>query len=95
MDLKTVYEYIHFKLLEEKPKTTVWACHNNRSGAKLGVVKWGPWRAYAYYPTTQAVYSAGCLDDISAFVRQLEAKRKKRLKAEKERAEAVAKGAAQ
>ncbi|MCK4245312.1 MAG: hypothetical protein KAX20_06780 [Candidatus Omnitrophica bacterium] len=46
---------------------------NNKSQGELGVVKWYPaWRQYCYFPTTQAVYSKGCLDDIGDFIRQLQ-----------------------
>lgn len=76
MELKTRYQFIHFVKIEQKPKTSVWHCRNNRSGNELGIVKWyGPWRQYCYFPTTPAVYSAGCLNDIQEFIKQLEAQR--------------------
>ena len=63
------YEFIHFELIEQKPKAGVYACRNNRSGEPLGVVKWYPaWRQYCYFPTVQAVYSHGCLEDIQKFI---------------------------
>ena len=74
--MKTHYEYIHFVLMTEGPKTSVWACRNNRSTETLGQIRWhGPWRQYCYFPTVQAVYSAGCLADIQAFIEQLMAER--------------------
>lgn len=67
--MKERQKYIHFVLTAQKPKTSVWSCRNNRSGEELGVIKWyGPWRQYCYFPTVQAVYSAGCLDDIARFL---------------------------
>ena len=76
--MKTTYEYVHFVLAEEKPKTTVWSCLNSNGDVELGIVKWYPaWRRYCYFPTVQAVYSAGCLDDISHFIGQLMEERKK------------------
>jgi len=70
--MKTQYQYIHFVLIEEKPKTKVWQCNNNRSGEELGVLKWySGWRQYCYFPTVQAVYSKGCLDDIADFIKQI------------------------
>lgn len=72
---KPKFEYIHFVLVDEKPKiyrTTVWSCQNNKSGEELGVVKWyGPWRQYCYFPAQPSVYSAGCMDDIANFIRML------------------------
>jgi len=68
-EVKTQYEYINFKLKEKKPKTKVWSCRNNNSFEELGVVKWFPaWRRYCYFPVIQAVYSRGCLNDISTFI---------------------------
>ena len=70
--MKTNFEYIYFEMIEEKPKTKVWSCKNNRSETELGVVKWYPaWRQYCYFPTVQAVYSKGCLNDIENFIKQL------------------------
>jgi hypothetical protein len=70
--MKTEYKYITFVLSDRKPKTDVWKCMNKRHGDELGIVKWyGPWRQYCYFPSCQAVYSKGCLDDISDFVVQL------------------------
>jgi len=72
------YKYINFRLIETKPKTTVWSCRNNNSEIELGVIKWHPsWRQYCYFPTVQAVYSKGCLIDISDFIDKLMNERKK------------------
>ena len=66
------YKYIHFIKVAEKPKTSVWSCRNNSSGDELGEVKWYPaWRQYCYFPTVQAVYSDGCLKDISSFIQSM------------------------
>lgn len=70
--LKTKFQFINFVEIERKPKTKVWLCRNNRSSDELGVVKWYPgWRQYCYFPSCKAVYSKGCLDDISEFMGQL------------------------
>ncbi len=72
--MKTQYKFIHFIKKEDKPKTSVWSCCNNRSGGELGIVKWYPaWRQYCYFPTIQAVYSIGCLDDIKEFIQEISA----------------------
>ena len=66
------YQYINFIEIEKKPKTSVYICMNNRSGRELGIVKWYPeWKQYCYFPTCQAVYSVGCLEDINDFIRSL------------------------
>jgi len=71
--MQTQYKFVHFKLIEQKPKkTVVYQCCNNRSGSELGLVKWYPaWRQYCYFPTIQAVYRIGCLSDISDFIEHL------------------------
>lgn len=71
------YEYIHFVKIQDKPKTSVWSCRNNRSGRPLGIVEWySPWRQYCYTDCSpilagHAVYSRGCLADIAAFLAEL------------------------
>ena len=76
-DTKT-YRYIHFVEKQTDPgrKTKIWSCQNSRSGVELGEVRWhGPWRQYCYFPTVQAVYSEGCLEDVRDFIRkQMEAR---------------------
>ncbi len=66
------YKYIYFELVEEKLKTKVYSCRNNKSNIELGVIKWHPsWRQYCYFPTVQAVYSNDCLLNIIDFINQL------------------------
>ena len=68
------YEYLWFV---EKPrpagrKTGIYSCRNLNSNNELGEVRWhNHWRQYCYFPTVQAVYSAGCLKDITDFIRRL------------------------
>lgn len=75
--MKTKFKFIHFVKTEDKAKTSVWSCLNNRSNAELGVIKWYPaWRQYCYFPTVRAVYSVGCFNDINEFIGGLENERK-------------------
>lgn len=70
--MKTRYKYIHFDLIAQKPKTQVWGCFNNNSGAKLGEVKWySRWRQYCYFSDSCTVFNAGCHEDIADFLKQL------------------------
>lgn len=67
--MKTQYQYIHFVKVADKAKTSVWSCRNNKTGDELGEIRWYTgWRQYCYFPTVQAVYSAGCLKDIQDFM---------------------------
>ncbi len=71
---KLKYHFIHFLCVEEKPKTEVYQCLNNRCDTILGYVKWYPvWRQYCFFPEPyiEAVYSIGCLNDIAAFMEQM------------------------
>jgi hypothetical protein len=73
--VKTDYQYLVF-VKRENPtgKTFIFECKNKRSNTCLGIVRWyGSWRQYCYLPEMflGAVYSSGCLDDISNFVKQL------------------------
>lgn len=68
------YEFIEFIRKTSSGKTERYTCQNRRSAGELGEVKYyGAWRQYCYFPTAQAVYSKGCLDDISHFVARLNA----------------------
>lgn len=70
--MKTEYQYLKFIKLDYNGKTTKWSCQNKHHGEELGIIKWHPsWRQYCYFPMIQAVYSAGCLDDIADFIRNL------------------------
>lgn len=82
--MKTRFEYIHFVKTADKPKTSVWSCRNSRSDDELGEVRWyGSWRRYCYFPTVQAVYSQGCLNDIAEFIAGLSAPVASREKSER------------
>jgi hypothetical protein len=79
--MTTEYEYLEFIQCPSTGKTTIWSCRNKRFGDQLGVVKWdGRWRQYCYFTGCEnelgVVYSTGCLNDISSFVKQLNDERK-------------------
>ena len=72
------YKYIRFVKINEKPKTSVWSCLNKSSGTELGTVGWyAPWRQYCFFNRVQAVYSAGCLNDIADFIKSAMEERKR------------------
>ncbi len=73
------YKYIYFTevLPERLHKTFTWICRNKKSDEELGTVRWyAPWRQYCFFNRVQAVYSAGCLDDISNFIKKSMEERK-------------------
>jgi len=62
-------KYIEFRLKKTLGKTSIWYCVNIHQEYAIGVVKWYPrWRQYCYFPFTETVYSAGCLEDIQTFI---------------------------
>lgn len=75
--MRTEYQYLVFVQKESSGKTTKWDCWNKKSREEvgsnpLGEVKWhSSWRQYCYFPLVQAVYSSGCLNDISDFINEL------------------------
>ncbi len=77
--MKTEYKYIHFDdYSNQKQKTGRWMCMNTNHGTWLGEVKWGcGWRQYCFFSAPAVVFSGGCLDDISHFIKQLMDQRKK------------------
>lgn len=67
--VKTKYQFINFAQKKNTVRSNVWSCINNKSGDELGEIQWYPlWRQWCYFPTVQAVYSAGCLADIQSFI---------------------------
>ena len=74
--MKTEYKFIYFIKVEDKPKTSIWHCRNDRSDDLLGEIKWyGPWRQYCFYPVPETIFNVGCLEDINHFIGQLKAER--------------------
>jgi len=70
--MKTEYKYLKFEEIPFTGKTKKYQCSNKKVGGELGIIKWFPsWRQYCFFPTTQAVYSAGCLNDIADFIKEL------------------------
>jgi hypothetical protein len=67
------YKYLAFvEIQNHKGRSRIFECRNKRYQDVLGLIKWYPsWRQYCYFPTVQAVYSAGCLDDIANFIRSV------------------------
>jgi len=69
------YKYISFVESGQKPKTKVYQCINNTHQTVLGLVRWHPaWRQYCYFTLIEAVYSSGCLNDITDFLNTLNKK---------------------
>lgn len=77
----THFQFINFVPLSEAGPgpglTAEWSCKNNKSRDELGRVGWySSWKQYVFYPTTQSIYSLGCLADIQSFLAELNYERK-------------------
>ena len=71
-ELPVMHKYIHFVKIADKAKTSIWSCRNNSGEYEIGIVKWNPgWRQYCFYPASDMVFSRGCMDDISGFIRSI------------------------
>jgi hypothetical protein len=79
------YEYIAMRWLGTSPsgKTGRWLVVSNSNLDELGTISWlGRWRQYTFQPMPLTVFSAGCLDDISSFLRMAKQVTDERLKHE-------------
>ncbi len=65
------YEYFEVRLIERKPKTNVYEVAS-QNGDVLGIIKWYPqWRQYCFFPTSETVWSIGCLQDVLSVLAKL------------------------
>ena len=67
------FEYVEMLAVgaSKSGKTRVFDVLNRKSGDELGMIAWfGPWRQYTFRADPLAVFSAGCLNDIAAFVEE-------------------------
>lgn len=57
--------------------TFVWVVSNASSGIPLGEIKWfGAWRKYTFFPMNYTTWDSNCLNEITAFLDNENAKRK-------------------
>lgn len=71
-------KYLKFELIEEKPKTKVYAIVSKNDNSQLAIVKWYTnWRSYAFYPENGTIWEEDCLGAVTQFLRNLMEERKK------------------
>jgi hypothetical protein len=69
-------KYLEFKQIGDTGVTEIWEVLSTSFGYSLGKIKWyAPWRQYTFFPTSETVFSAGCLGDIIKKISELTAKR--------------------
>lgn len=67
-------QYIVIRHVSTSPsgKTHTWRVLHRAHGYGLGLIVYRPgWRQYVFQPNEVTEYSAGCLDDISAFMKEM------------------------
>lgn len=65
-------KYLRFQLIERKPKTKVIAVQSKTHPIRLGIIKWwNPWRCYVFFPDSETLFNAECLNDIQSYIRGL------------------------
>jgi len=71
--------YLTFKELPSSGKTAIYLVNSTSHGFTLGRISWfGRWRQYTFFPEPETVFNRECLNDISAFIRDLMAVRRTR-----------------
>jgi hypothetical protein len=69
--------YIEFELIKQTDRTKKFRVKNIEHGTILGLIMWyGAWRQYAFFPSEETVFSSGCMQDITQFIKGLMEKRK-------------------
>lgn len=74
----TEYKYIWMDEQDNGiKKTRYWVVRNSKSDDPLGAVEWYVyWRQYCFHANAQAVFSAGCLQDIADFCERMNKEQK-------------------
>lgn len=66
-------KWVKFELIEEKPKTKIWAVISIKDADEIGEIKWNNgWRRYTFYPEEdyETYFDAECLRDIATFIEE-------------------------
>lgn len=65
-------------------KTDTWQVFAT-AGSELGCVKWfGRWRQYTFDPSGRTTFNSGCLQDLAAFLEQVNERHREGLKPREE-----------
>jgi len=71
-------KYMEFFKAGHTGKTEVYDVLSKSSGGVLGHIKWySPWRQYCFFPSPKCVFNNGCLADITGFIMELMAERRR------------------
>lgn len=65
-------QYIVIIHSENKPLTKTFIVKSKHYSNKLGTIQWyGPWRQYILDTEPKCQFSAGCLEDLGTFLKEL------------------------
>ena len=71
-------KYLEFDRIGWTGKTDVWNVLSKSQESILGQIKWfGRWRQYCFYPSPNTIFNPECMNDISNFIKELMAGRRK------------------
>ena len=63
-------EFLEVNHMNPKGKTCVWFVYS-LDRIQLGIIKWkSQWRQYCFFPESDTLYNAGCLNDIADFMKE-------------------------
>ncbi|MDP9954681.1 hypothetical protein J2X97_000318 [Epilithonimonas hungarica] len=64
-------KYLNFIEVGNKTKTKIISVQNN-SSIELAIIKWNaPWRKYCIFFNSQTIFDSKCLEEITAFLNQI------------------------
>jgi hypothetical protein len=68
----SVSKYLFFTLVKRGEKTNDYLVTSLSDGGVLGRIRWhAPWRRYAFFPPSETMFDAACLDQIAGFINSL------------------------
>ena len=80
-------KWINFLFIEKSDsgKTDIFKVVNKETNVSLGGIMWyGPWRKYAFFPNPDMVFESQCLMDITNFLNELMKKWKEEKRRQKD-----------
>jgi hypothetical protein len=79
IEMPVTGKYVRFQLLGQTRKNEIWLVLSKSRGSLLGTIRWySPWRQYCFFPG-EASFNFVCLDDVSAFLKELMDQKKEKL----------------
>lgn len=87
--MRRIGEYLRVKQMETPPtrKTSIWKVISNYDD-ELGFISWYPaWRQYTFHTAPGTIFNKGCMEDLCAFLDEVNTAQKKAAKERRAQAE--------